>query len=229
MPLIRRGAWGERQILWKYSAPIFFSSAVLITGEWLCEAIMFRQPDGKAQMGLYLAAIQWTAAIEFLQNTLASPAVSLMSNLYWTNDLVRFRKLCLANIGLIAGASGAIAGVLAIAAPWIMRAYGSGFGPAAHVLQLVCVMAAVRAVSRATSTVLFSVGKVRVEWAFSMVRIALQISLWYALVSRGAAGLAIAMLGAYLAQLILQGGYVYALLRHSRTGAEAVDSAGGLS
>ena len=223
----RRGVWCERGVIWKFSLPILLSGSVLISGEWFCEALLTRQPGGFAQMGLFLAAAQWTSAIEFLQNTLSGPAVSLMSNLYWTDQLARFRKLCLSNIALLFLASGGIGGVVALAAPWIMKAYGPGFGEGTLVLRLVCGMAAVRAVSRATSNVLYAVGKVRVEWACSMVRITVQIGLWYALMSHGAAGLAVAMLGAYVAQVTLQGGYVYGFLRRGPVSRGAVELAGG--
>jgi len=213
----RKGVWRERSIIWNFSLPMFLSGSILISGEWLCEALLFRQVDGDFQMGLYMAAAAWARGIEFLQNTLARPGVSLMANVYWTDSLVRFRKLCLANVGLIAVAAGGIATGVALLAPWIMAAFGSEYEAGVRVLQLVCAMAAARAVSRATSNVLFAVNRVRVEWFCSMVRITVQLVLWILLSSQGAQGLALAMLGAFVAQLMLQSVYVLTIIRQPST------------
>lgn len=225
VPLRRKGTWSERSVLWRFSLPIFASGCILITGEWFCEATLARSPGGYVQMGLYLAAFQWTNAIEFLQNTLASPAISLMSNLYWTNDLARFRKLCLANLALVAGAAAGVAAVIAALAPWIIGAYGEDFESAVVVLRCVCFMGVVQAVSRSTSGVLHAVNRVRVEWMCSMVRISLQLLLFYLLIDRGAVGLVLAMAGAYVAQLTLQGVFVGRLLYASHAGGRGAPDA----
>lgn len=201
-----RGVWGERSVIWQYSLPAFTSTAILIVGEWISESLLVRQPVvGRVQMGLWFAAAQWTAAIEFVQNTLSGPVISLTSNVYWTGDRRQFRKLVFGNLALVGGGAAAVASAVALAAPWIIRAYGVGFDEAVRVLQLVCAMSAVRAASRATSNVLYATNRVRTEWACSMVRITVQLGVWVLLLDWGAAGLALAMLAAFLVQFLMQG------------------------
>jgi O-antigen/teichoic acid export membrane protein len=173
--------------------------------------MLVNQPGGYAEMGIYSAANQWGNAIAFIPSVLAQVALPLLSSVNGERDSSHYSQALRWNLILTAAAATAVAGPVALAAPYIMRLYGSTFQQGSLVLVLLSATSVISCLNGVIGTAIFSAGSAWARFAFSAMWAAVFIAGCHFLVPKSlAVGLAGSMLGAYIAHSAWQALY----LRH---------------
>jgi len=199
------GALRERRVLWAFSTPAFFSSALVSPAMWLANIMLVHQAGGYAELALLSAANQWRSAIGFIPGVLGQTALPILSSLHGNRDRARYANTLQWNLALTAITAGAAALPVIVGAPWIMRAYGPGFAQGWPVLTISATTAFVSCLNGAVGTAILSSGAAWAGFAFNAMWAGVFISgCHFLVVSHGAFGQATAMLAAYLAHTIWQ-------------------------
>jgi O-antigen/teichoic acid export membrane protein len=215
------GAWRERRVLWTFSIPAFLSGALVGPVTWVANNILVNQPGGYAEMGVLSAASQWRNAVVFLPSLLSQPLLSILSNVGAT-DRGSFGKLLRANVLLAFAISSAVAAPIILGASWIMSAYGPGFRGGRPVL-IVLVLATVISVTAGVIGQAIA-GLDRMWWglALNLVWAVVMLAAAIFLVPRhGALGVALALLGSYVAHALAVAAYARIHLRNRAAGFES--------
>jgi O-antigen/teichoic acid export membrane protein len=203
-------AWRERRVLWSFSTPAFVSAALVGPVTWAANTMLVNQPGGYAEMGVFSAASQWRNAIAFVPGVLAQFALPLLSNLNGERDVLRYGKALRWTLILTAAAGTAVAVPVTLGAPQIMRLYGRGFQQGWLVLVLSAGTAVVACVNGVVGTAILSAGSVWVGCAFNGMWAAVLLAGCYCFIpTKLALGLAVSMLGAYIAHTVWQAAYLH--------------------
>src|SRR5208337_4174580 len=117
----------ELGMLHRFSLPAFLASLLVVAGIWVCNALLARQPQGYAELGLYAAADKWRVTIVFVPTYVFAMVVPMLSNLHGEGDSAGFRKVFRANLQLNGSLALLAALVIAVFAAPIMAIYGSSF------------------------------------------------------------------------------------------------------
>jgi O-antigen/teichoic acid export membrane protein len=205
----RHGGFQEFGIILRFTLPALTSSIVVISGQWIANAILVRQNGGMQQNGLFSAANLIPEIIAFLPMTLGNPVVSIMSNTFGQGKYNQFRKLVLANVGFVGAATLVVSVIVALLAPVFIAAYGTEYSSAVRLLQIGCATVLFRSISRMTSQVLMAMGRVKIELVFSTLQTTALLLVWNMLLVHKAMGLSIATLTSFFILFLIQGCYVY--------------------
>ena len=138
VPLSMRGWAEEKDILWRFSLPLMLSITMLVPVNWLCNAILVNQPNGYAEMGILNAAMQWRALVLFAPTWAGMIGLPILSDLA-ARDADAARRVFRMNVALASAAAAVAALPLMLLSPWLMQAYGPGFGQGHTVLVVVLV------------------------------------------------------------------------------------------
>ncbi len=68
------------RILTAFSLPAAVSGFMVGPAKWICDAVIFRMPDGNGQMGLFAAALPIQMMVMFAGNTMNAPFLSVLSS-----------------------------------------------------------------------------------------------------------------------------------------------------
>jgi O-antigen/teichoic acid export membrane protein len=117
----------EWPILHRFSLPALLASIVVGPALWFCNALLVRQPNGYAQLGLYTAADRWRLLILFIPTSAFGMLVPVLSNLYGSGDELAFRRVFRVNLMWISGFALLCALLVTAAAKPIMSVYGPAF------------------------------------------------------------------------------------------------------
>lgn len=209
-----RGYWHYRSVLrWRpewvilrdFSLPAAASSAIVAPALWVCNAMLIRQPNGYAEMGLFTAANQWRTALLLIPGSAASVVLPVLASLAGERHTNHYHRVLIFSIG----ASTAVA--LLLAAPLlgfsrlIMSSYGPGFETGQSVLILLIISAVMAAANNIIGHALASAGKMwwafllNVSWAVTLIALAAIF-----VPPMGARGLALATVVAYGAHTAFQ-------------------------
>ena len=90
----------ERSVLHRFSLPAFLGSLAVVLGVWVCNALLARQPQGYAELGVYAAADKWRVVIVFVPTYVFAMVVPVLSNLHGEGDRAAFQKVFKANLRL---------------------------------------------------------------------------------------------------------------------------------
>jgi len=210
VPIRFKKSWGERSILWSFSVPAFLGSAVAGPATWAASALLVNRPGGYVQMGIFSVASQWRTAAAFIPSTLSQPLLAMLSSMYGKSEMKAYRKLAWANICFVFLITTLSAAAIALAAPWIVKAYGSEFSAAAPVLVLVMIATVISSTASVVGQIIASAARMWAGLALNSIWATALLLFSFLLVSRfGALGLAYATLGAYLIHGLMVGGYTW--------------------
>lgn len=70
----------ELPILWAFSAPAFFSGAMVTPIMWFARVLFVNQPDGYAQMGVFTAATCFQSAMNLVGGTIGTVLLPLLAS-----------------------------------------------------------------------------------------------------------------------------------------------------
>jgi O-antigen/teichoic acid export membrane protein len=170
----------------------------------LGRALLARSPNGMAEVAVFAAAYPWGAAALMLPSQIARPAMPILSNLLAAGEKAGFRRLLRDTLLASAGAAALVAVPAMVLSPWIMRAYGVGFGRGAIVLVLIAISSLAGSVSAALRAALVATGNVWSQAAQSVAWGVTLVGVFLLLRSRGAVALGAAYIAAFGVTLVLQ-------------------------
>jgi O-antigen/teichoic acid export membrane protein len=181
----------ELGILHRFSLPAFLGSILVVSAIWACNALLARQPQGYAELGLYAAADKWRVAIVFVPTYVFAMVVPVLSNLHGESDGAGFRTVFRATLQLNASlALLAAIGVAAFAAP-IMAVYGKSFRGGQPVLIVLALSAIAEVLNAILGQPLIAARQMWWRFGFDVLLFAVLVGLAWALIPKwGALGLA---------------------------------------
>jgi len=207
-----RGAWKERRVLEQFIVPAALTGLWGLPALWIANAILARQPDGYAQMGLYAAANNLRALILFLPALLNNVGTSLFNNQLGIGDERRYRRVFWASTGVTVGALAAGAVAVAVMGKWLLGLYGSGFADAHPALLLLVASAVFEGVALTGYQVLNSKEKIWLTLLIALPRDGLLVVGAFLLAAPyGATGLAAAYLIAWIFGCVAVYGAVFSI------------------
>jgi O-antigen/teichoic acid export membrane protein len=188
----------ELSVLHRFSLPAFLGSILVVSAIWVCNAILARQPQGYAELGLYAAADKWRVLIVFVPSYAFAMVLPVLSNLHGEGDGAAFQKVFKANLHLNGSLALVTAALIAVFAGPIMRVYGNAFR-GGRVLLLVLACSAIAEVFNGTlGQPLVAAHKMWWRFGFDVLFVGMLVGLGWVLVpKRGALGLAAAYGFAY--------------------------------
>ncbi len=182
----------EIGILHRFTLPAFLSSVAVGPAIWACNALLVRQPEGYAQLGLYAAADKWRLLILFVPVSVFNMVVPVLSNMYGEGDAAGFKKVFRGHLRLNAGLALFAALLIASFANPIMAVYGNSFRRGRVVLIVLALSSCFEILNTTLGQPLIASHKMWLRFAFDLVLVAVLLGLAWALVPRwGALGLAI--------------------------------------
>jgi O-antigen/teichoic acid export membrane protein len=154
----------------------------------------------------------------FVATALGAVLLPLFSRLHDSGRPHAFFEAFWASFTLIGLMCMAAAGVLAALSPALMRSYGAEFAGATHVLIVLVLAGAIAAPLNVVGHAIGGAGKMWLGFALNLVWACALLVITYALRSRGAFGLSMAYLLAYLVHLFTSLGCVCLMARDGSPG-----------
>ena len=188
----------ESQILRKFTVPAVLSGFLPAIVFWIARAIIVRYPRGYAELGIFTAADQWTLVLAFIPSAMNNVAIPILSNIYGNNDRQHFHMAALKSILAPVCIAIVFACAIALASPWIPQIYGESFDGMSKILILICLVGVLRVSGGAIGGLMASLNQMWWGVLFNMLWGASLIIGTLLLADRGAMGLAVAYLIAYL-------------------------------
>ena len=185
------GCRRELGMLHRFSLPAFLASLLVVAAIWFCNALLARQPQGYAELGLYAAADKWRLMILFAPSSMFAMVLPVLSNLHGEGDGAGFRKVFRANLQLNASLAFLAALLIAVFAAPIMAVYGKSFRGGQVVLIVLAFSAIAEVLNSTLGQWLVAAHKMWWRFAFDLLLIAVLVGLAWVLIPKwGALGLA---------------------------------------
>ena len=151
--------WQERSTLLRFALPASLTGFITLPALWFASALLVAQPGGLDQMALFGAANSFRVIVLFLPSTMTSVGTSLLNNQRRSGD-ASYQRVFWLNLALTT-ASAVVAAVAIVAlGPWLFRAFGKGFDPAAGALRILMIAAVIEAIAVATYQVIQTHGHI---------------------------------------------------------------------
>ncbi|MGB7730061.1 MAG: oligosaccharide flippase family protein [Candidatus Acidiferrum sp.] len=181
----------ELGILHRFSLPAFLGSILVVLAIWVCNALLVRQPQGYAELGLYAAADKWRVLIVFVPTYVFAMVVPVLSNLHGEGDGSGFRKVFRANLQLNGSLALLAALVIAAFAAPIMAVYGKSFRGGQVVLIVLACSAIAEVLNAMLGQPLIAAHQMWWRFAFDLLLVTILVGLSWVLIPKwGAVGLA---------------------------------------
>jgi O-antigen/teichoic acid export membrane protein len=188
----------EWSVLHRFSLPAFLGSILVVSAIWVCNAMLARQPQGYAELGLYAAADKWRVLIVFVPSYVFAMVLPVLSNLHGERDGAAFQKVFKANLQLNGSLALVTAALIAVFAGPIMRVYGNAFRGGRVVLLVLACSAIAEVFNVTLGQPLVAAHKMWWRFGFDVLFVGLLVALgWVLIPKRGALGLAAAYGFAY--------------------------------
>jgi O-antigen/teichoic acid export membrane protein len=198
----------ELPLLWSFSLPSVLTMALWTLATWSVSALLVRQPDGLAEMGLFAAANQWFSALMFVPGVLTQVLLPTYAERLAANRPVEAASLALRSASILLLCIAPLVGLLMVISPWIASLYGPEFANGGAVFAVAFVAAGVMAPYGALTNYLIARQRMWSRFAISLLWSVVLLVAAAILVGRGAMGVASAMLIAYVTRVTVT--YVYA-------------------
>jgi O-antigen/teichoic acid export membrane protein len=198
----------ELPLLWRFSLPSVLTMALWSLGSWIASALLVRQPDGLAEMGLLAAANQWFSVLMFVPGVLTQVLLPTYSERLAGDRPAEAGNLALRSALIITLCIAPVVGLLMALSPWIATLYGPEFANGGAVFAVAFLAAAATAPHGALTNYLVARQRMWMRLGINLLWAAALVGGAAVLVQRGALGVAVAMLIAYVIRVTLT--YVYA-------------------
>ncbi|HYW43258.1 MAG TPA: oligosaccharide flippase family protein [Bryobacteraceae bacterium] len=130
-----RGAWQERSVLVRFAVPATFSGVIGSVAIWWCYCWLV-QSRGFAEMAVYTAANNLRAAVLFAPNLVTRVTLPLLNNLQANRLGNAYRRMFWLSLWANGGIAVAVAFVLALAGPRMLKWFGRDFAAGPTLLWL---------------------------------------------------------------------------------------------
>jgi len=204
IPIHYRRTLSELAVMRSFVGPAVLSGLCMPPFEWLARAVLARQANGLAEVGVFGAAYAWAAAVLMVPSQMSRPAMAIMTNLLAEGNVQEFRGLRRDTLftSIVAAALAAVP--IIVLAPWIMRAYGAAFGRGTFVLVIAVSGAVIGAASWALRASLLAAGSVWMQCLQSLATGVTLIAVFWFTRAHGAIALAVAYAAAWSVSVIIQ-------------------------
>jgi O-antigen/teichoic acid export membrane protein len=190
----------ETSVIWQFSIPAVLGILLISPMNWVCNAMLVRQPQGYSQMGALTAASQWFGALTWLPYLLSGVTLSMLSERLGAADGVGSAKLLRASIVGSAAITVPVAAIGSLLSPYIMGAYGPAFRTEWPTLVAMLMAAAVTAVQIPIGVIIAASNRMWVGFLLNLGWSAVLLTSTWWLVQWGSLGVAVGQLLAYTAQ-----------------------------
>ena len=207
----------EWRVIGTYSIPALMTGLLVIGVYWICNALLVNTPGGYAQMGVFNAANQWFNTLIILPATLGQAAFPVLSESLQRGSDASSRKVLTFSMTAAALVSIPVAIIGSLASPVIMSWYGPEFRDSWPVLVVVFWTAALLAIQTPIGNVIAASGRMWLGSAMNLAWGVLFVTLTWAMLARGAEGLAVARLLAYVAHAVWTFGFAFFLIRRRQS------------
>jgi O-antigen/teichoic acid export membrane protein len=212
IPLSLKSWHCELPVLWKFSMPALISGAMIAPVEWLLNSILTNQKGGYDELGLFNAARQWFAIMQFAPSLISQITLPMLSNLWGEKLFNQYRRFLLINTLILVAITLVAVIPAAVFAPRAMGIYGAGFEAGSGVLLLFCIRALASAPNTVVGQAIWSTGASRSGMILAAIRNGMLMGIFFCFMRPTAAGLAGAFALSDVLLAFLQGGYMYAIL-----------------
>jgi len=203
----------ELSLLWQFALPSVLVSLSVQPFEWLARLQLVRQPDGYAQLGVFLAAYTWGQMVLLLPAQVTGTSMPMLANLFGEGDrrgLWQMLKMC-SGLTLAAGLAACLP--ILLMSEVIMQAYGHQFREAIPALFVLAATYFVAGLSALFRSILAATGRMWSQMIHSLIWGATLIIVFQLLPRHGALGLALSYLCAFSMVVVTQGMSVLHLLQ----------------
>jgi O-antigen/teichoic acid export membrane protein len=191
--------FAELSALWKFTVPALIVGMAFMPATWAANAMLVRQENGYAEMGVFNAATQWRNAYQFIPSIIYTAAFPVLSQLLANKDQASFKKLALAQLGSSVGIVALLfVGAIPLA-PMLMASFGSQFAGHTRVFVLTTVNAVPFTFSSVAGALMLAANKPWWAAAGALLWAAVLLAAAGPAVTFGALGLAASHLLAYMA------------------------------
>lgn len=159
----------EWRILWEFSLPAMLASSLVVPPLWAAHAILVRQPDGYAELGLFAAAHQWFVLILFVPTALGAVLMPMMSSEAAVHG-PRGSRLFTAALSGVAIFATLVGVVCAIFGEQILRIYGAEFVTAKYTFVVLMVCSSFSAMNEVLNQSILGLGAPYLRLLASVVR-----------------------------------------------------------
>ncbi len=204
-------------IIWKFSIPATLSSVLVAPVNWICYSMLVKMPNGYSEMALINAANQWRSAILFIPAILGSMILPILSNLYSEKSLYKFKKVLSINLFLNFIISTVITLTIIPLSGFIMESYGKDFLEGKIVLIIIVISTLINSSVSLLGQAIASMNKMWWGAALNMQWAIVLFITTYKYIDKGAKGLALANLFAYIVHLLLQAVIVFRILTNKKS------------
>jgi O-antigen/teichoic acid export membrane protein len=201
--------WREAGVLVGVALPSLLSNLLLIPVMWATNLMLVRGPGGYGELGIFNAANQWRMVIVFLPGMLAAAVLPVLAETHGSRDHEGFRSALVLNLRATwVVALPLTVATIALAGP-VAALFGRQFTGMQDVLPALMVAAFLSIVNATIGAALVGSGRLwtgmlmNLAWALALVGAAA-----YLVPRRGAFGLGLAYLAAYVLHTLWQMAYV---------------------
>lgn len=181
-----------------FALPSFLSGLALAPAHWICHTMLISSAGGKSEMAVLGVANQWYYSILFIPlaaNRVLLPIITDLVSRRGANTSNKAAVLTvLANITVMLPT----VAVVWLASPWIMGMYGADYVAHSTVLSVAVAAAAASAILMPIGHILTSRSKMWVGFSLNMAWAFFYVSITYIYLDRGAMGVMMGLLGAYM-------------------------------
>lgn len=197
------------QLIYKYCIPATLSALTVTPVFWLVRTLLVRG-EGYSELGSFEAADQWKVIILFVPGAISQIVLPIMASI---KETAKFRRTLAGNILLIGVVSALLAIPTLFLAPVIMPLYGKTFTDMAPLTYL-AISTIPTALAQILEMTLYSRDRMWTCFAFNLLwgASAVVLSYYFLHTGQGAAGVALAILLAYLLKMLCMGGYLFSFI-----------------
>ncbi|MEI7663503.1 MAG: oligosaccharide flippase family protein [Bacteroidota bacterium] len=195
-------AWSEWRVLVKYSLPAFLGTITVGPVIWASNALLANQQHGYGQLGIYSAAMQWDAVVQFFPGLVFTAVLPVMSDLYGRGDKKGSIDLMWKMMKFTAFIVIPIASIVSLLSPLIIKGYGSSFSGGHMVIVIVVFTTVLSSISTSLGFFIAAAGRmwilfaINTAWGISFILFSFYMVKW------GAEGIAGAKFLAYALHFI---------------------------
>jgi len=198
----------ELGVLWHVSLPAMATAVLWLPVTWIGTLMLVREPGGFAEMGLFGAAMQWFSLVMFVPGVITQTILPILSEQVGGGSHREARHLALRSAGIMLALVALIALLLIIGSPWVAAAYGEEFKNGALVFILMFVAAVAASPQGILGNYLAAENRFWLRFRINILWAVCYLAAAYVCVSKGAVGLAMAMIIAYFARTVATLAYV---------------------
>lgn len=208
-----RGIVSEKAILWKFTLPHGLGGLINTPVTWFCLMLLARQPNGVAEVALFVAAERWQKVILFFPAIISKPSIPILAESFGIGNYRRVVKIGIGTVGLNFLVCGILVLTLCAMASFFLSLFGEDFSDNGVSTMIVLLLVAyVQAINVPLGDIAATAGKTWLSFFGTFSKAIVLATSAYLLVDQGSYGLAFAYLHSSVILLVLLVGFCFWIL-----------------